>query len=87
MGYWNIVRLLVQHPGIELNAQDQDGYTALAWAADRGHGAVITTLMEREEINKDLMTAGGWSPLMLARVQGHWDNVKDLVGIRVPDNR
>jgi ankyrin repeat protein len=71
MGCPDAVRMLVQHPGTNLNVQDRDGYTALAWAASRGHGLVIIyVLMEQREIDKVLMTTHGWSPLVFALLRG-----------------
>lgn len=41
MGYPDTVRILPLHSSVDLNVQNRDGYTALVWAASRGHCAVV----------------------------------------------
>ena len=44
-GYVDIVKILLEK-GAEINKQDQDGWTALHWASDEGHQAVVDILLE-----------------------------------------
>ena len=44
-GYVDIVKILLEK-GADINKQDQDGWTALHWASDEGHQAVVDILLE-----------------------------------------
>lgn len=63
-------------------APDSAGYTALHWAAEKGHAAVISALFEHvhtEQPNIDALTQDHYTPLMLAASNGHSDAVKELL--------
>lgn len=45
-GNVGIVRLLLDQPEIEVDKRDNDGYTALIWAASKGHASMVDRLLE-----------------------------------------
>ena len=58
-------------PGADLNAADEQGRTALWWAAWDGQAAEALLLLER---GASLEQVGGrerWTPAMVARLRGH----------------
>ena len=57
----------------DLNAQDQRGRTALHFACRRGNLEIFDMLVESEEIDYDMQTNAGVTPLMMAV---HSGNVK-----------
>jgi ankyrin repeat protein len=46
-GNFQVVQLLLNRPGIELNAIDVDGRTPLMWAVEKGHDGLIGLLLEK----------------------------------------
>ena len=75
------MRLLLDAPDIEVNAADEDGWTALNRAAQRGHAAIVSALLAMPGIDVNAATLienlagsrehGGWTPLMSAASHGH----------------
>jgi hypothetical protein len=63
--------------GAEVNRQDKQGWTALNWAAAKGHVEIIGTLLEHGAgpfaVGRDLRT-----PLMIALAAGQAEAVKAL---------
>jgi len=56
--------------GIEADAKDYDGKTALGWAAYKGHAEIVELLLEKgADVNAK--TNKGTTPLMLAADQNH----------------
>lgn len=49
-----IVKLLLEHPDIDVNAQDGDGRTPLWWATEEGHEAVMRLLLKKGSALPDL---------------------------------
>jgi ankyrin repeat protein len=43
--------LLLQAEGIDINAKNNYGYTALLWASGMGHDSVAKLLLEAEDID------------------------------------
>jgi len=80
-GHQSVVRLLLDAPDIEVNAADEDGWTALNRAAQRGHVAIVSALLAMPGIDVNAATLiensagsrehGGWTPLMSAASHGH----------------
>ena len=65
----------------DINAGDCFGRTALAWAAERGHEAVVGMLLEREDINPDQADAlRSRTSLWWAARRGHEGVAKMLLG-------
>ncbi|MGH9335778.1 MAG: ankyrin repeat domain-containing protein, partial [Vicinamibacteria bacterium] len=64
--------------GVDLEARDKSGATALMYAAQFGHNAIVAALIEAgADINaKDNL---GWTPLIRAAVGGNAEATKALV--------
>ena len=63
------LKALLRHPCGDARAQDQNGRTALMWAAWNGHEACVSLLMPASDLlakNEDGLTANG-----LAADRGH----------------
>jgi ankyrin repeat protein len=53
--------------GVDLNARDESGFTALVWAARNGNREVAEALVEaRADMNARDCAANGWTPLIHA---------------------
>ena len=50
------MRLLLDAPDIEVNAADEDGWTALNRAAQRGHAAIVSALLAMPGIDVNAAT-------------------------------
>ncbi|OPJ68729.1 ankyrin repeat, SAM and basic leucine zipper domain-containing protein 1 isoform X2 [Patagioenas fasciata] len=68
-GYPQVVALLVAH-GSHINAQDENGYSALIWAAQCGHKSVIFKLLELGA-DKNLQTKDEKTAAELAKINKH----------------
>ena len=92
-GHQKVVGLLLEQPGIRVNAADNYGQTALHWAANNGHQEVVALLLEHPEIDAKATTRGDTilhsacyghgGPDILRRLLAHPDtdpNLKNLVG-------
>ena len=72
------VRALLDAPGINIHAKDQDGFTALHWAAWSGMPHSVALLVKAGlDINEK--EANGYTPLMLAAMRGDETVVKVLL--------
>ncbi len=72
------VRRLLQ-AGQCSNAQDIKGFTALHLAAARGHTPVVAALLDQTDIQVDLPSNTGASPLVAAAGNGHVETVRLLL--------
>ena len=94
-GHQEVVGLLLEQPGISVNAADDGGQTALHWAANNGYQEVVALLLEHPEIDAKATTNGRGNtilhsacyfdggPDILRRLLAHPDtdpNVKDMYG-------
>ncbi|XP_061874521.1 ankyrin repeat, SAM and basic leucine zipper domain-containing protein 1 [Colius striatus] len=68
-GYPEVVALLVAH-GSHIDAQDDNGYSALMWAAQHGHKSVILKLLELGA-DKNLQTKDEKTAAELAKANNH----------------
>ncbi|NWX06675.1 ASZ1 protein, partial [Caloenas nicobarica] len=68
-GYPQVVALLVAH-GSHIDAQDENGYSALIWAAQCGHKNVIFKLLELGA-DKNLQTKDEKTAAELAKINKH----------------
>lgn len=67
------------HKGIDVNAFDCSGTTALNWAASEGYLDILTELIKAgADINK-AEERGGWTPLMLAVINQNSAIVEELI--------
>ncbi|KAI9931069.1 hypothetical protein MW887_010726 [Aspergillus wentii] len=64
--------------GNDLDVKDSYGRTPLSWAAENGHGVVVTLLLETQRINLDSESKSGRTPLSFAAENGHAMVVKLL---------
>ena len=81
MGALHTCQLLVRDLGCDVNQTDKHGWTALMFAAHRGHRAVVEYLCEIGRADRLLKCKGrGWIALQYARQRGHEDTVMYLSG-------
>jgi ankyrin repeat protein len=70
--------------GVDVNAKDNEGWTALLSAADRDRASLVQTLVDRgADVNAKCdctgYLSGGWTALMIAAREGHDDIARILV--------
>ena len=80
LGIVEIVAALIETGLYDLNGKDFRGFTPLAWAAERGHEAVVKLLLGREEVKPDNPDTLGETPLFHAAWRGRQGVVKELLG-------
>ena len=72
-----MIATLLAH-GAPINGQDEDGWTALMWAAWSGMPGVVNTLLEKDA-SAALADRQGNTALIIAAQRGHADIVKALL--------
>ncbi|KAI5790914.1 ankyrin repeat-containing domain protein, partial [Pyronema domesticum] len=65
-------------PEIDVNAKDLDGYTALHLAASYGLQQIVRILLERSDVNVNVRTNDGKTPLHVATESDYRSQVKYL---------
>jgi ankyrin repeat protein len=77
----NIVIMLMNHPGIDLNVQGgHDNYTALHWAVDQNHPVIVAQLLSDDRIDCNLKDSlQNATPLEHAIVHGYGECEKILI--------
>ena len=79
-GYSAVVELLLRHPDISINAENENGSTALMVASENGHDAVAELLLSRPDIDFNTQEQEqGRTALMLACRFGYVAIVKLLL--------
>jgi ankyrin repeat protein len=63
-GYTDVVNLLLQHPDIDINIRDTDGWTALMRAVDGGHTETVRLLLGSEGIDMAIGGVGFWDSVL-----------------------
>ena len=53
------------------NITNQDGYTALMWAAKERHASVVMVLLADDRVEPNMANQNGYTALMRAAVKGH----------------
>lgn len=72
------LEMVMAEPGFEINQKDQDGWTALHWAAWSGFDALCEVLIKAgADINQ--AENNGYTPLMLAAMRGNAPTVELLL--------
>ena len=72
------ILLLIYVLGADINTRDGDGWTALYWAATKGHAATVEALV-KAGANIDLKILDGRTALISAALMGHTAIVEALV--------
>lgn len=83
MGRFQVAKCLLEDCGVNVNAVTEGGYTALAWAACRGHFEMVKYLVERGA-NTHATNRDGQTALMMAATQGHQSVVNYLQRYVIP---
>ncbi|KAH6908122.1 hypothetical protein BKA70DRAFT_291469 [Coprinopsis sp. MPI-PUGE-AT-0042] len=78
-GMASAVPRVLKQPGIDVNAVEIDGYTALAFAAKQCRDPVVRILVQ--VTGRDINTRNylGWTPLMVASQKGYVEIVRTLL--------
>ncbi|OBT62628.1 hypothetical protein VE03_08515 [Pseudogymnoascus sp. 23342-1-I1] len=84
-GVETVVKLLLDIDKVDADSKDEDGQTALFWAARNGHKAVVKLLLDSGKIDADSKNKSGQTPLLLAARIGHEAVVKLLLDTRKVD--
>ncbi|KAH6908137.1 ankyrin repeat-containing domain protein [Coprinopsis sp. MPI-PUGE-AT-0042] len=78
-GIASAIPRVLKQPGVDVNATEDEGYTALAFAAKQGHDSVVRILVEVHGRDINTRNYRGWTPLMMASRRGHVDAVRTLL--------
>jgi len=78
-GIVEIIAVLIQLEGCDINQTDSRGNTPLMWAARNGHEGVVKILLRRGDVNPDKPENYGQTPLWWAAYNGHEGVVKMLL--------
>ena len=74
------VNTLLAVPGIDIHAKDEDGFTALHWAAWSGM-PYCTMVLAQAGLDVNEPEASGYTPLMLAALRGNAETVDALLAL------
>ena len=74
-----VVALLLDNPGVDVNVALDTGMTALHFAANEGHLEVVALLLKHPGVHVDAATDDGFKALHLAALQGHLEVVALLL--------
>jgi ankyrin repeat protein len=80
-GHLGIIEAFIGTLGVDVDAVDADGYTALMLAARFGHTDTVNALAGTHNANVEAVDHEfGWTVLMCAASKGHTDTVNALAG-------
>jgi len=79
-GIDDIVAVLVEVEGCDINQIDCIGNTPLVWAAKNGHEGVVNVLLRRGDVDPNKSGSLGQTPLYLVAENGHEGVVKIFLG-------
>ena len=90
-GHLAAVQALIAAPLIQINTQNNQGWTALYVAANQGHLAVVQALLAAPGIQVNIQNNTGWTALHWAANEGHLELVQALIAdpriqVNTPDN-
>jgi len=77
--YAGCLRLLLDHPGLDVNQMDWSGWTALARAADEGQAEAVGMLLSHPDTAVNEVRTNGWTALASAACRGHAEVVRVLL--------
>lgn len=75
-----IVKLLIDNEDVNVNAKDDYGYTALCYAAVKGHSDIVDLLVENDA-NVNARNSCGGTALVQAVYFGHLQIAKNLINL------
>ena len=79
-GHLDIIEAFIGTLGVDVDAIDQIGYTALMRAAENGRTDIVNALAGTHSANVDAADEYGWTALMRAAYNGHTHIVNVLAG-------
>ncbi|KAB8075099.1 hypothetical protein BDV29DRAFT_172480 [Aspergillus leporis] len=80
MGAGAMVDILVQHPKVDVNCRCMsDGATPLTIAAEKGHVAILLTLLKSERVTIDVHDTRGLPVLSVAASHGQVEAIEALL--------
>lgn len=65
--------------GLDIDYKDNEGYTSLLYASEKGHPEIVQELIENGANKEIQLYPFGWTPLIIASTEGHLDVVKILL--------
>ena len=78
-GHAEAVKLLLAHPGIDINIASSKGTTPLVMACQKGHVEAVKLLLAHPGIDINKAKTNGEAPLFMACFYGHAEAVKLLL--------
>ena len=78
-GIYEVITVLIQMEGCDINQGDRVGFTPLMWAAWKGHQGAVALLLTRGDIDPDKPDNYGRTPLGGASFNGHEGVVRLLL--------
>jgi len=78
-GIVELVTILINAEGLEVDQQDCVGRTPLTWAANNGHEGVVKILLELKDVDPNRPDKSDLTPLAYASIEGHEGVVKLLL--------
>ncbi|KAF0704611.1 hypothetical protein As57867_007285, partial [Aphanomyces stellatus] len=85
-GHAEVVRILLDYGGIDINLVSKSGKSALMYASENGHGKVVRMLLDHDGVDINLVNKFGKSALMYASENGHAEAVRMLLNHGVDIN-
>jgi len=77
------VKSLCSDPAVNINWQDEEGFTALSCACEKGHSLIVEYLLAHPKIDPNLAINDGATPILVACQNGH----KEVVSMMLADPR
>ena len=78
-GYVEIVRMLLGHRQMDVNARDKLGRTAFLWASYKGHWEIVREFLKHDEVDVNVEGPQGNTALFWATLRGQLDVVRDML--------
>jgi ankyrin repeat protein len=70
-GKFEVAKILLEHPSINVNAMDDQGRTSFWWAAAGGHYEVVQLLANQQGVKKRLKDSNGQTAYAIAKERNH----------------
>jgi len=77
-GHFNIARVLLERPDINVNQADNDGCTALYFACLKGEDNLVQLLLGQPNVKVNQVNKHGWTPLFIGSSYGQ-EKVMELL--------